>query len=270
MRSTNTTRHRSKLRLVPITDMRTPPADMCQRRFSRAQAERYAANFDLEGMGFPVLNARDGVFWIVDGQHRVEALRIMGWGDEKIECEVYEGLTDQEMARLFDRRNDRRAVDKMSTFKARCTAGDARECEIERVVMEQGLKIARGIEIGTVAAVVALGHVYDRSGADVLGRTLKTLRDAYESDASGFNGHIVEGLGMVYARYTERINDAQMVKALNGMAYGPRGLLRRAESQRERTGNQKTQCVAAAIVEAYNRSARSSKAKLDSWWKGAE
>ena len=48
-----------------------------------------------------------------------------------------------------------------------------------------------------------------------------------------------------------------------------RATLRRAESQRERTGNQKAQCIAATIVDIYNKGA-SGKQRLASWWKVAE
>lgn len=53
--------------------------------------------------------------------------------------------------------------------------------------------------------------------------------------------------------------------------HGVRGLLRRAESQRQRTGNQKGQCIAATIVEIYNKplGPRSAE-RLPDWWKQAE
>jgi hypothetical protein len=48
---------------------------------------------------------------------------------------------------------------------------------------------------------------------------------------------------------------------------GVKGLLQRAEHYRLTTGNYKTHCVAAAVVETYN-SGRGGK-HLTSWWKDA-
>ena len=80
----------SHLRWVPIKEMRSSPA--AQRKYRRTHAATYAADFHLEALGYPVLSLRDGIFFIVDGQHRIKALEMIGWGDQQIQCEVYEGL----------------------------------------------------------------------------------------------------------------------------------------------------------------------------------
>ena len=70
------TRRAPHLRWVPIAKMRVSPR--AQRTFSPAHAAALAASFDLEAMGYPVVNLRaDGLFYIVDAQHRVEALKLL-------------------------------------------------------------------------------------------------------------------------------------------------------------------------------------------------
>jgi hypothetical protein len=66
-----------KVRPVKIADMRVPPVGVAQRRYSRSQAEEYAANFDTNKLGLPTVNLRGGIYWIVDGQHRIEALKLV-------------------------------------------------------------------------------------------------------------------------------------------------------------------------------------------------
>ena len=62
-----------------------------------------AAEFDIDKLGYPVVNRADGIDWVIDGQHRTYALRKQHVipSDGTIECEVYENLSEQQMADLF-------------------------------------------------------------------------------------------------------------------------------------------------------------------------
>ena len=55
----------SHLRWVPIAEMRV--SDTAQRDYKPAHAREYADNFDLDGFGYPVVNYRDGHWFIIDG-----------------------------------------------------------------------------------------------------------------------------------------------------------------------------------------------------------
>lgn len=258
--------HRSKIFTVPIDKMRVPPALVVQRPFIQSHGDRLAANLDLDKLGLPVLNLRDGVFWIVDGQHRVYALKENGFGGDVLECEVYENLTDAEMAQKFLGRDARKAIHPLAKFHVSCTAEMPREIAIRRAVETQGLKVSKSEEDGCIGAVGALGKVYDRSGEVVLGQVLRTIKQAFGGDSASFHQSVIVGLGLVFNRYNGKTNERNLAEALSGETHGVRGILRRAEAQRERTGNEKSQCVAAVVVDAYNRRANRAH-KLAPWWK---
>lgn len=262
---------RSKVRPVAVAQMRVPPALVTQRPFKKSQAEEYAANFDTDKFGFPIMNLRTGVYWICDGQHRIAAWKIfIAPGDPGcVDCEVYENLTDAEMAEIFLGRDQRRAVAPFVKFHIACTAERPRECDIRRVVETCGLKIGREREEKNVGAVGSLGKVYDNCGPVVLGQTLRTIDKAYSGDPVAFDGRVIEGLSMFFNRYNGRTNEKDLAAALSQTQHGVLGLLRRAESQRERTGNSKIQCLAATAVEIYNKTVPRQK-RLPSWWKAAE
>lgn len=81
----------------------------------------------------------------------------------------------------------------------------------------------------------------------------------------------MEGLGLVFNRYNGRTNERDLGSRLSDLRHGSRELLRKAEAIRVRTGNQKKQCVAAAIVDIYNKGrAPLAKDRLPSWWKEDE
>jgi hypothetical protein len=263
-------RRPSKVRPVPIATMRVPPALYTQRPFRKAHGDHLAAELDLNKLGYPIINHRDGINWVCDGQHRVYALKANGFECDNLDCEVYENLSDAEMAEIFLGRDDRRAINPFDKFHVACTAGRTRETDIRRTVEAQGLKISRAQDEDCIAAISALGKVYDRAGAVVLGQTLRTIKQAYGGDTNSFDAQVIEGIGLVFNRYNGLTNEKDLAARLSTTQYGVRGLLRRAEAQRMKTGNQKSQCVAAVVVEVYNKGTGPRAAKrLANWWKQA-
>lgn len=261
----------SKIRPVRISDMRVPPVGVVQRKYHKADAERYAANLDLDKLGTPIINHRNGIYWIVDGQHRIEALKMFFAPSDPglIECRVYEDLTDAEMAELFLGGDDRRAISVFEKFLVACTAERRRETDIRRTVESSNLKISQTKEIGCVGAIGALGKVYDRAGAVVLGQTIRTIRDAFGSDPLAFDGQLIQGLGHVFNRYNGRTHERDMVRCLTVVQHGVRGIMQRAEKTRLDTGSQKVMCVAATVVDIYNKSATRQQ-RLPVWWKSSD
>lgn len=264
--------HPSKIYDVKIASIRVPPAGVTQRKFNKAHAEEIAANLDFDKIGVPVINHRDGNFWVVDGQHRVAAIKMWFAPSDPgvLRCQVYENLTDKEMADLFVSINRRRrVVQPFTNFQICCTAEYKRESDILRTVEAQNLKVSQSKEPNCVGAVGALGAVYDRAGVVVLGQVLRVLRDAYGGDPAAFDGQLIQGIGLVFNRYNGRTDERALASRLSSSMNGARGLLRRAEAQRERTGNQKAQCVAATVVDVYNKGAKPSQ-RLAPWWKSLE
>jgi hypothetical protein len=133
----------------------------------------------------------------------------------------------------------------------------------------QGLKVSHASEDNCISAVGSLGKVYDRSGEVVLAKTLRTIKNAYGGDHASFHQSIIVGVGLVFSRYENKANERYLAEALAMESHGYRGLLRKAEGQRDRTGNDKAQCVAAAVVEIFNKRAARPH-KLPSWWKLAD
>jgi hypothetical protein len=253
----------SKLRWVRIGDMRVSPK--AQREFRKAHAETIASEFDLEALGYPVVSLRDDHFWILDGQHRIAALKLVGFSDDdSIECECYEGCTEADEAHRFLLRDQRRAVSKFDAFQIAVTAGWQKECHIERVVQQQGYRISRGNTPGCVGAVSALRFAYDL-GSATLGRTLRILGSAYDGDRAAFGEQLIKGMALVCQRYDGSLNDEDAIHKLSGLVGGPAALGRKANALQLKTGHTKPHCVAAAIVDTLN-SHRGGK-KLESWWR---
>lgn len=251
----------ARLRWVPLAKMKVSP--VAQRQLNAARVDHLAASFDLEQLGTPTLSERDGSFYIIDGQHRVEALRQIGWGDQQIQCWVYSGLTEQQEADKFDRLNDVLSVHAFDKFRVRVAANRDIESDIDRIVRAQGLVVSRDKLPGAISAVGTLRRVYTRADGKTLGRALRIIRDAYGDP--GLEAPVIDGLGLLCQRYNGDLNDEEATRKLASANGGVNNLLGRAEKIRRDTGEYKSHAVAAAAVEIIN-SGKGGK-KLPSWWK---
>ena len=186
---------RSRIEKIRIDTLRVPPPGKAQRPFRESKGNKFAAEFDINNFGFPVICQVEGTNWVVDGQHRVYAIQKCGYAKatDLIECEVYQGLTMTEMARMFLGRNDSTPVTAFERFGVAVTAGYPAERAITEIVESLGLKIGYPGTEGNVYSVGALRRVYDRYGAKTLERVLRVLRDGYNSHPTGLGRQLIDG-----------------------------------------------------------------------------
>lgn len=250
------------LRWVPISMMRVSP--VAQRELNQSRVNKLAANFDLEQLGTPTVSKRDGWFYIVDGQHRIAALKEIGWGDQQVQCWTYDGLTEAEEAEKWLVLNDVLTQSAYDKFARGVVAGREKECDIDRIVRAQGLAVSRNHNTeGAISAVGTLTRIYDRSGPAVLARTLRIIRDAY-GDA-GFEAAIIDGIGLLCARYNGELEDQLAVAKLAKINGSVSGLMAFAYKLRAQMHQSLAQSVAAAAVDVIN-AGRGGK-KLPSWFR---
>jgi hypothetical protein len=253
----------ARLRWVPLLQMRVNP--LAQRDLNRARVAQLAAGFDPEQLGAPVVSRRGGWYWLLDGQHRIEAYKrwLGSWEGQQVQCWCYEGLTEPAEADLFLTLNDTLTVGAFAKFKVAVQAGRDAEADVDRIVRALGLRIAAGRSGGGICAVATLRRVYDRAGPAVLARALRVIRDAY-GDA-GLDGPVIEGIALVCQRYDGDLPERHAIARLGAAHGGVGGLLSRAAQLRQSTGLSPAECVAAAAVELINRGG--GRAKLAPWWR---
>jgi len=250
------------LKWVPIPEMRVNA--LAQRDLNASWVNQLAVEMDLDKLGNPTLNFRDGHYYVVDGMHRVEALKVFGFADYRIQCWVYEGLTEQEEAEQFLVLNHKLTVDTFASFRVAVQAGREVEVDIDRIVNAVDLRISRDTSRpGTVRAVGMLRRIYRRAGAKTLQRTLTVARDAFGD--TGMESVVLDGLALVVGRYEDRIDDEVLVTRLSKLNGGAPALSAKAEVMRQRTAKSKTHCVAAVVVEAYN--AGRGGPRVTPWWR---
>lgn len=251
----------ARLRWVPIAEMRVNP--VAQRELRTHRVSKLVAAFDPEQIGNPTVNLREGTYYIIDGQHRIEAMKAIGWGDQAVQCWTYEGLTEAQEAEIFLKLNDKLSVTTFDKYKTGVQAGRLAESDVDRIVRFHGLHVARGTAPGAVSCPGTLLKVYEKCGAKALSRTLNLISEGF-GDA-GLDAFVIEGVGLMCQRYGDELDLAKAADRFGSTRGGVAGLLNRAQAIRAKTGNAKAHCVAAAAVEIYN-AGRGGK-KLASWWR---
>lgn len=256
----------ARLRWVQVGKMKVSP--VAQRQLNQSRVDYLVASFDLEQFGTPTVSERDGSFYVIDGQHRIEALKTWlgdGWESQSVQCWTYVGLTEEAEADKFDRLNDVLAIHAFDKFNVRVVAGREVEADIDRIVRAQGLCISRDAIPGAISAVGTLRRVYTRSDGATLARALRIIRDAYGDP--GLEAPVIDGIGLLCQRFNGDLPEADAVKKLGSAHGGPNALLGKAEVLRKQTGGYKSHCVAAAAVDIIN--AGKGGKKLQSWWKSS-
>lgn len=251
----------ARLRWVPLNRMFV--SDQAQRELKQYRVDHLVAHFDHEQIGTLVVNERAGKFYVIDGQHRAAALREIFDDTHQVQCWAYVGLTEEEEADKFLKLNDTLTVGAMDKYLVGVEAGRAIESDIDRIVRSCGYVVSQQKDEGTIGAVGTLRRVYERSGAYVLGRTIRMIDGAYGT--AGMESKVIDGIGLVCARYNGELADELAVLKLRNMRGGVKGLLGKAADIRDQHRKPFADCVAAAVVEVIN-SGKGHK-KLPNWWK---
>lgn len=257
----------TRLRWVTLDNMRVAEEGKGQRLLKDYRVDRInSKGFNPDIMGYPIVSDRDGHFWIVDGQARIEALKqwLGEWKGQQVQCRVFNGLTREQECELFLNTNEYTQVDAWAKFHNAVGANRPDESDINAIVLVNGLVISRDDADNAIAAVSTLLKIYRRGGGVVLGRSLRIARDAYGKP--GLASVVLDGLGLLCQRYNGELDDSMAVAKLSNAHGGVNGLTGKAGTIRRQTGSYVNQSIAAAAVEIINSGTKGGK-KLPNWWK---
>jgi hypothetical protein len=246
-----------------------------QRTLRKPWAREIAANFDPDRIRVIVVSHRaDGKYYVIDGQHRLEALKLMEYGEQLVDCAVFDrrDMSDHEVkkedARLFLELNRVLKQQPLEAFQKAVVAEDPTASAINRIVVQCGLAVSNNGAQGCVSCVAALQRVYTGSGTgrntpDVLQSVLDTIVKAWGRGTVNFNQRIVRGLGLVFLKYGKRIDRDVFVKKLAQVQGGATGVLGNAATLSQIRHTDVAKCTASVLIDAYN---KGRKEKLDGWW----
>lgn len=247
-----------RVELIPLD--RLFVADEYQRPVPWPFVRKLAQSFDESLVGtIDVAQRSPSRFAVLDGQTRAATCRLVG--KTTIHCSIYAGLSLEDEARFFLKKNrDRRAMHPYYTFRAKATAGDPDTLAIQRIASERGYRIQisaprADVAPGAVASIAALEAVYAMrldDGTSALAPTLDVLKRATWGRENGQNGALIRGVA--HTIVDEGIDVDSVAHALD--AIGPTLVLGRARDLSRLSGGAIQKRVADVLAAESKRARR--------------
>lgn len=247
------------LRWLPVTQLVVHPR--VQRDFKPAWATKLASELDPDKFGtLTVVPGEKSVFRVVDGQHRLAAVRELYGEAQMVPCALYDNDDDAFAAKVFLGRNNSKGVSGLDKFRVRLIAGDDRAAGIKSLLGKHKLKVAASRGAGVVQAVSACEAIYGRS-PDLLDRTIGILSEAWGSNPDAYFAELVRGVALVAGRFNGDLDDADLSRKLAKTT--PVRMVGDARDTAKVMHLSTAQAAAVCIVNEYNRGRRSS--RLPGW-----
>jgi hypothetical protein len=224
-----------------------------QRQPIMKKVNKIAKNFDSDILGVIICSMReDGSIAVIDGSHRVHALRMKGLNDSTVNALVYFSLTIQEEAKIFAMLNQEHTKPNTTDiFKAGIVSGDEETIAINKILNSLGLIIGVGPGDNKVRAISTIRRVYRNAGEKVLRDTLYTIKSAYGDSSSTMRDVLISAVAIVYNRYGAKVEVSRMITTLQKFG-NPNTLIANAKSIGVNASSVTASALPFVIVNAYN------------------
>lgn len=241
-----------------------------QRPFNKAHAENIANNFDPDKFE-PIVVTKpngEGVYHIVEGQHRKEGLEIFAGrlnrdgygGNELAPCRVIDHANPAKAAEIWLGINKgRKAIAPVIEFLVAVEAKREEEVAINAVVRRCGYHVgANTRQDNCIAAVGALKQVF-HLGPHSLKFTLDTCRLLWGADPAGTRAQLIKGIGSFVHEYHTRAEAERLKYALLKKYKSPFKLLEAGKVFAEKMTDTLPIAIAEVMRRAYNDGLREDK-----------
>jgi hypothetical protein len=239
-----------------------------QRPIYPTQVKKIASEFDPDLLGAIVISEReDGELYVIDGQHRLEALRTMGWEDQLVPCLVHRNRSLEEEAKIFaETQTKRKQLRPVEVFAAQLLAGDPVAVGIKHAVEEVDFVLnltgSGQLDNGHMSCVSAMRFVWEKygRGPDVLRETLRLIRDAWGVGA-GPKGSVVLGVAQFVNAYWGQYDRRRLIHVMQALLQ--ERLLALGTEQKRVNGVSHSVGVMRALLVAYNKNLTTN--RLTAW-----
>lgn len=177
-----------------------------QREINEAHIRRLISGWDWVAVANPVVNQRaDGSYWLVDGQHRITAMRRMV-GDREIEVLLHHLPGVPEEARLYRLLNaGHLKTSGRNLLAVRIAERDPEALEIERIVDSAGFTLClhgpqhSNLDIKEVTPLVS---IYKDHTGERLADVLRLVKTAWGGTKEAVKGGVFDGAAEFFVAFS--------------------------------------------------------------------
>ena len=232
-----------------------------QRPVDEREVNRLIREWDDRLLDPPVVRFRDGKFNVVDGQHRVAAMRKMNGGKEvMVPCTIYSGLTYEQEADLcykLDKAKKRLTLAQATNALAE-SGTDADIRTVKSLIEANGFVWAlnrRTRSTNEIGSIRALMKSWRALGNDEFSRMLVLLRCTWGGNPDSLTSFIFSGMTIFLKAYGAEIDDRLFIRQLSKVE--PDEIVRRGKLDFSTTNNGLR--YARVILEKYNNQRKNAK-----------
>ena len=232
-----------------------------QRPVDEREVNRLIREWDDRLLDPLVVSFRDGKFNVVDGQHRVAAMRKMNGGKEvMVPCTIYSGLTYEQEADLcykLDKAKKRLTLAQATNALAE-SGTDADIRTVKSLIEANGFVWAlnrRTRSANEIGSIRALMKSWRALGNDEFSRMLVLLRCAWGGNPDSLTSFIFSGMTIFLKAYGAEIDDRLFIRQLSKVE--PDEIVRRGKLDFSTTNNGLR--YARVILEKYNNQRKNAK-----------
>lgn len=222
-----------------------------QKALNKARVRRIADTFNIDRMRPIDVSYRNGRYWCFDGQHRLDAYKLLG--KSTIPCIIHYNLSYEDEALLFAHQQDNvGAVQAHHKWNALVEAKDDATLEIVSIAKGQGFTIRKGnTSAHNINCVKVLQDIYADLGALPFATILKTIATAWGYMDKSTDHNIIGGIYLFVKTYRNdpKFSYERLTSRLSEV--GPSLLLRSARENYGIHGD--TRKVACQILKLYNK-----------------
>ena len=206
-------KHMQSIERIPLSEICIEPY---QRVLNNARVKRIADNFDPARVGVLLSKRGPHSYAIVDGQHRLCAMRQHGVLDAV--CIVAVGMTYEDEANYFrNQSRDTNPLNAYSLYKAGVEAKDEHFLRIEAILVKNGFAVGLKAEPMVITAVNTLSRVMTMQGEHALDLSLKCIRAAWHGDSTALRREMFAGVSEFARRYESKLTGDLFKQRLGGL-----------------------------------------------------
>lgn len=160
---------------------------------------------------------RNGKYYVFDGQHTMESLKVINGGDCLVKCSVYYGLTEADEAELFiEQTGCSTKVTAADKMRVRFNYGGEDEQDMVRAAELAGVRVdfTGGEALNKCTAVKTLMECYKRLNREQFIDMLVTLRLAWQGVPQSFCKEVLKGATVFYATYWKEFKAKDLISSL--------------------------------------------------------
>lgn len=198
-------------------------APYSQRPVCKRWAEEIAAKFDPKLLDPLTVSYRDRKYFVIDGQHRLYAIRKLFGDKQLVNCKVLHGLTEQQEAEMFVKMNTcERSLNYADEVRALAFSGDKMIDAINGICASNGIEFGyeqgkRGKKDSRITALKTLTDIYEKIGAQQTERIIKILSTTWSGQSESLSAVMLSAMSCIMDLYGNELEDKTFTKKLAGI-----------------------------------------------------